>query len=70
VICVDEKPSIQAIERKRGYVETSSGKIVQGMKSTYKRHDVLNLFAALNVATGEVKTQTTAQKKDPNFGRF
>jgi len=70
VICVDEKPSIQAIERKRGYVETSSGKIVQGMKSTYKRHGVLNLFAALNVATGVVKTQTTTQKKRPEFQAF
>lgn len=70
VICVDEKPSIQAIERKRGYVETSSGKIVQGMKSTYKRNGVLNLFAALHVATGVVKTQTTAQKKRPEFQAF
>ena len=70
VICVDEKPSIQAIERARGYVETSSGKIVQGMKSTYKRNGVLNLFAALNVATGEVKAQTTAQKKRPDFQSF
>lgn len=70
VICVDEKPSIQAIERKRGYVETSSGKIVQGMKSTYKRHGTLNLFAALNVATGAVKTQTTKHKKRPEFQAF
>jgi transposase len=70
VICIDEKPSIQAIERKRGYVETSSGKIVQGMKSTYKRNGTLNLFAALNVATGTVKTQTTKQKKRPEFQAF
>jgi transposase len=70
VICVDEKPSIQAIERKRGYVETSSGKIVQGMKSTYTRHGTLNLFAALHVATGIVKTQTTTQKKRPEFLAF
>lgn len=70
VICVDEKPSIQAIERGRGYVETSNGKIVQGLKSTYKRHGVLNLFAALNVATGTVKTQTTNQKKRPEFQAF
>lgn len=70
VICVDEKPSIQAIERSRGYVETSSGKVVQGLKSSYKRHGVLNLFAALNVATGEVKTQTTKQKKRPEFQAF
>jgi transposase len=70
VICVDEKPSIQAVERKKGYVETSSGKIVQGMKSTYKRHGTLNLFAALTVATGVVKTQTTDQKKRPDFQAF
>src|SRR3546814_6138637 len=39
VLSVDEKPSIQALERARGYVQTSSGKIVQGMKSTYKRSE-------------------------------
>ena len=70
VICVDEKPSIQALERARGYVETSSGKIVQGLKSTYKRHGTLNLFAALNVATGEVKTKTTDAKKRKDFQTF
>lgn len=70
VICVDEKPSIQAIERKRGYVETSSGKIVQGMKSTYKKHGILNLFAALNVSTGTIQAQTTMQKKRPDFQAF
>ena len=36
VICVDEKPSIQALERKTGYVQTRSGKIVRGLKSTYQ----------------------------------
>jgi hypothetical protein len=39
VLSVDEKPSIQAIERASGYVETHSGKVVRGLKSTYKRHD-------------------------------
>ena len=37
VLSVDEKPSIQALERARGYVQTSSGKIVQGLKSPYQR---------------------------------
>ena len=46
VLSVDEKPSIQALERATGYVQTSSGKIVQGLKSTYKRHGTVNLFAA------------------------
>ena len=70
VICVDEKPSIQAIERPRGYVETSNGKIVQGLKSTYKRHGTLNLFAALNVATGCIKGKTTDEKKRKDFQSF
>lgn len=70
VICVDEKPGIQALERSRGYVETSSGKIVQGLKSTYKRHGTLNLFAALNVATGVVKSKTTEEKKRKDFQAF
>lgn len=70
VISVDEKPSIQAIERTHGYVQTDSGKIVRGFKSTYKRHGTLNLFAALNVATGAIKTQTTAQKRRVEFLEF
>ena len=49
-----EKPSIQALSRTTGYVQTSSGKVVRGLKSTYRRNGTLNLFAALNVATGEV----------------
>jgi hypothetical protein len=35
-------------------VETDSGKVVRGLKSTYKRHGTLNLFAALEVDTGQV----------------
>lgn len=70
VISVDEKPSIQALERARGYVQTSSGKIVQGMKSTYKRHGTVNLFAALNVATGVIRGKTTQTKKRIDFQAF
>jgi transposase len=70
VLCIDEKPSIQALERKRGYVETSSGKIVQGLKSTYKRNGTLNLFAALNVATGQIKAKTTKRKTRIDFQNF
>jgi transposase len=67
---VDEKPSIQALERATGYVETDSGKIVRGLKSTYKRHGTLNLFAALEVMTGAVHTQTTARKRRVEFLEF
>lgn len=70
VLSVDEKPSIQALERTRGYVQTSSGKIVQGMKSTYKRHGTINLFAALEVATGTIRGKTTQTKKRADFQAF
>jgi transposase len=70
VLSVDEKPSIQAIERTSGYVETDSGKVVRGLKSTYKRHGTLNLFAALEVGTGQVKTKFTEYKKREDFRSF
>src|SRR5580698_1111970 len=63
VLSVDEKPGIQAIERASGYVETDSGKVVRGLKSTYKRHGTLNLFAALEVETGQVHTKFTEYKE-------
>ena len=70
VLSVDEKPSIQAIERASGYVETDSGKVVRGLKSTYKRHGTLNLFAALEVGTGQVTTKFTESKKREDFRSF
>ena len=70
VISVDEKPSIQALERRTGYVQTDSGKIVRGYKSTYKRHGTLNLFAALEVATGAIHAETTTQKRGVDFLAF
>jgi len=70
VISVDEKPSIQALERAHGYVQTDNGKIVRGFKSTYKRHGTLNLFAALDVATGAIHGKTTHQKKRVDFLAF
>src|SRR5512137_1332917 len=70
VISIDEKPSIQALERSTGYVQTDSGKILRGLKSTYKRHGTLNLFAALEIATGAIHTQTTQQKRRTEFLTF
>jgi transposase len=70
VLSVDEKPSIQALERAHGYVQTESGKIVRGFKSTYKRHGTLNLFAALVVATGAIHTTFTRQKRRVEFLEF
>ena len=70
VFSIDEKPGIQALSRKTGYVQTSSSKVVRGLQSTYKRNGTLNLFAALNVATGQVASKTTKTKKRPDFQAF
>ena len=67
VLSFDEKPGIQALARPSGYVQTDSGAVVRAMKSTYKRNGTLNLFAALEIATGQVHAQTTDQKKREDF---
>lgn len=72
VICVDEKPNIQALERRAGYAVTSDNKLVHGYEDTYKRHGTLNLFAALEVATGMVHAKSTdsSQKTKKGFRKF
>lgn len=70
ILCVDEKPSIQALERKTGYVMTDNMKVVRAYQSTYKRHGTLNLFAALEVSTGHVHGKVTEKKKREDFQSF
>jgi transposase len=70
VLSVDEKPSIQAIERSAGYVKIESSGIVRAQQSTYKRHGTVNLFAALDVATGQVMSEITETKTRVDFQSF
>jgi transposase len=72
VISVDEKPNIQALERREGYAVSSDRKLIHAMQSTYKRHGTLNLFAALEVATGLVHGRATSpeEKTKKGFLRF
>jgi len=60
VICVDEKPSIQALERAQGYLKLPNGRALTGHSHDYKRNGTSTLFAAFDVATGKV---TAAHKK-------
>jgi transposase len=53
VLCVDEKPSIQALERKTGFIKTDSGKVIRAYRSTYKRHGTLNLLLLLRSQQGQ-----------------
>lgn len=54
VLSVDEKPSIQALERAQGYLKLPDGRALTGYSHDYTRHGTTTLFAALNVASGEV----------------
>ena len=70
VLCVDEKPSMQALSRTTGYVRTRNGKVMAAIKSTYRRNGTQNLFAALEVATGIIRGKTTKYKKKADFIAF
>ena len=72
VLCVDERPNIQALERFTGYAVSSDRKLVKGLESTYKRNGTLNLFAALDVASGTIhgKVTPTAEKTKKDFLAF
>ncbi len=52
VLAVDEKPSIQALERAQGWLRLPYGKALTGFSHGYRRHGTTTLFAALEVATG------------------
>ena len=70
VICIDEKPSMQALSRTVGYVKTQDGATMRAYKSTYRRNGTLNLFGALEVATGQIHGKCTKYKKRSDFLQF
>jgi transposase len=70
VIAVDEKPSIQALERAQGYLRLPDGKAVNGFSHCYKRHGTTTLFAALEITTGQVKTAHYTRRRRREFLDF
>jgi len=63
VLSVDEKTSIQALERTQLPLPLRSGRAVRHTHD-YKRHGVVDLFAALEIATGQV----THELRDSHTG--
>lgn len=55
VLCVDEKSQIQALNRTQPILPIGLG-YVEGVTHDYVRHGTTTLFAALNIATGQVLT--------------
>ena len=70
VICVDEKPSIQALERAQGYLRFADGQTYRGFSDRYKRHGTTTLFGALEVATGLVRTGHYKRRRRIEFLDF
>lgn len=69
VLSVDEKTSIQALERTQLPLPLRRGRAARHTHD-YKRHGVLDLYAALEVATGKVTHKMTATHTAVDFLGF
>jgi transposase len=69
VLSVDEKTSIQALERTQPPLPLRTGRAVRHTHD-YRRHGVIDLFAALETATGKVTHQLSASHTGADFLRF
>src|SRR5260370_15575257 len=70
VLCVDEKPSIQGLERAQGYLKLPNGRALTGQSHDYKRHGTTTLFAALEVATGKIIATHSKRRRRVEFLDF
>ncbi len=70
VLCVDENPSIQALERAQGYLKLPNGRALTGQSHDYKRHGTTTLFAAFEVATGKVRAAHKKRRRRKEFLDF
>lgn len=69
VLCVDEKSQVQALERTQPLLPLGMG-YVEGVTHDYVRHGTTTLFAALNVATGQVMTLCKPRHRHQEFLQF
>ena len=69
VLCVDEKSQIQALDRAQPVLPMGLG-YLEGITHQYQRHGTLTLFAALDLATGEVITQCKKRHRHQEFLQF
>ena len=69
VLSVDEKTSIQALERTQPPLPLRTGRAVRHTHD-YRRHGILDLFAALEIATGTVTHRFSPTHTAADFLRF
>ena len=69
VLCVDEKSQIQALDRTQPVLPLAPG-IPERRTHDYMRHGTTTLFAALDIATGEVIGQLHRRHRSSEFLQF
>ena len=69
VLCIDEKSQIQALERTQPVLPMGLG-YIDGITHDYKRHGTTTLFAALDVANGQILAQCRARHRHQEFLSF
>jgi len=69
VLCVDEKSQIQALDRTQPVFPLRPG-VPERQTHDYRRHGTTSLFAALNVATGEVMGKCFRRHRANEFKMF
>jgi transposase len=69
VLCVDEKSQIQALDRSAPVLPLMPG-VPERRTHDYVRHGTTNLYAALDVASGQVIAEMTPRQRAEEFRRF
>lgn len=69
VLCVDEKSQIQALDRTQPLLPMGLG-YVEGITHDYVRHGTTTLFAALDIATGQVLTRCHRRHRHQEYLEF
>lgn len=69
VLCIDEKPGVQALSRKYRDIPMRPG-VVRRVEFEYRRNGTKNIFAAFNIRTGNVLAQVTQRRKTEDVVRF
>lgn len=69
VLCVDEKSQIQALDRTAPMLPMTTRQI-EKRTHDYKRHGTTTLFAALEIATGQVTGTLKSRHRGQEFQAF
>lgn len=69
VLCVDEKSQVQALDRTQPLLPLQPGQ-AERHTHDYARHGTTSLFAALNVATGEIIGKCHGKHRQQEFVKF